>query len=75
MEIRSRTENHLQNALYHRSDIRDTDPQHNQGDVELLAQIGYKQQLNRHYSTTRVFGIAFLIMCLLQCISSMVQMV
>ena len=52
--ITSRTEDHLHNVISHRSEVRSIDPQHNAGDVELLAQIGYKQELNRHYSTLQV---------------------
>ena len=68
--ITSRTEDHLHNVISHRSEVRSIDPQHNAGDVELLAQIGYKQELRRHYSTLQVFGIAFSIMGLLPSIAS-----
>ena len=71
--IRSRTEEHLQSVLSHRSEIRSIDPQHNAGDVELLAQIGYKQELRRHYSTLQVFGIAFSIMGLLPSVASVLS--
>ncbi|KAM3160865.1 GABA-specific permease [Lachancea thermotolerans] len=40
------------------------------GDSELLAEIGYKQELNRHFSTIQVFGVAFSIMGLLPSIAS-----
>ena len=56
----------VHNTISHKN----IDPQHNAGDVELLAQIGYKQELNRHYSTLQVFGIAFSIMGLLPSIAS-----
>ncbi|AEY94943.1 FABL116Cp [Eremothecium gossypii FDAG1] len=39
-------------------------------DVELLAEIGYKQELKRHFSTLQIFGIAFSIMGLLPSIAS-----
>ncbi|EED22386.1 GABA permease, putative [Talaromyces stipitatus ATCC 10500] len=39
-------------------------------DNDLLAQLGYKQELRRHYSTTQVFAIAFSIMALLPSIAS-----
>jgi hypothetical protein len=39
-------------------------------DLDLLAQMGYKQELRRHYSTTQVFAIAFSIMALLPSIAS-----
>ncbi|KAI5953954.1 hypothetical protein CANMA_004793 [Candida margitis] len=44
------------------SEVRFVDPQHNNGDVDLLHQIGYKQELRRHYTTLQVFGIPFSIM-------------
>ncbi|CAK9440299.1 uncharacterized protein LODBEIA_P43990 [Lodderomyces beijingensis] len=68
--IRSKTEDHLHNILSNRSEVRSIDPRHNQGDVDLLNQIGYKQELRRHYSTLQVFGIAFSIMGLLPSIAS-----
>ncbi|EEQ45713.1 hypothetical protein CAWG_04047 [Candida albicans WO-1] len=68
--IKSRTEDHFHQLSTIRSPTRDIDPQHNAGDVELLAQIGYKQELRRHYSTFQVFGIAFSIMGLLPSIAS-----
>lgn len=43
-------------------------------DTELLAEIGYKQELNRHFSTIQVFGIAFSIMGLLPSIASILGM-
>ncbi|SMN20637.1 similar to Saccharomyces cerevisiae YDL210W UGA4 Permease that serves as a gamma-aminobutyrate (GABA) transport protein involved in the utilization of GABA as a nitrogen source [Maudiozyma saulgeensis] len=39
-------------------------------DSQLLAEIGYKQELNRQFSTIQVFGIAFSIMGLLPSIAS-----
>ncbi|SCU77312.1 LAME_0A00628g1_1 [Lachancea meyersii CBS 8951] len=39
-------------------------------DRELLAEIGYKQELQRHFSTVQVFGVAFSIMGLLPSIAS-----
>ncbi|KAJ9223997.1 hypothetical protein DTO027B5_6147 [Paecilomyces variotii] len=39
-------------------------------DAELLAAMGYKQELRRHYSTVQVFAIAFSIMGLLPSIAS-----
>ncbi|CAI5759858.1 unnamed protein product [Candida verbasci] len=63
----------LSNILSNRSGhIRYIDPTNNAGDEDLLAQIGYKQELNRKYSTLQVFGIAFSIMGLLPSISSTV---
>ncbi|KAL3476113.1 hypothetical protein BJX99DRAFT_228581 [Aspergillus californicus] len=40
------------------------------GDTQLLATLGYKQELRRHYSTVQVFAIAFSIMGLLPSIAS-----
>ncbi|RLV89007.1 GABA-specific permease [Spathaspora sp. JA1] len=68
--IRSRTEDHLHHIASIRSEIREIDPSQAHNDVELLAQIGYKQELRRHYSTLQVFGIAYSIMGLLPSISS-----
>lgn len=41
-------------------------------DEELLAQIGYKPELKRHFSAIQVFGVAFSIMGLLPSIASIV---
>ncbi|EGW34079.1 uncharacterized protein SPAPADRAFT_148468 [Spathaspora passalidarum NRRL Y-27907] len=68
--IRSKTEDHLHHIASIRSEIREIDPSQAHNDVELLAQIGYKQELRRHYSTLQVFGIAYSIMGLLPSISS-----
>lgn len=68
--IKSRTGEHLHNIVSSRSEVRAVDPQHNAGDEDLLNQIGYKQELRRHYSTLQVFGIAFSIMGLLPSIAS-----
>ncbi|KAK6456122.1 amino acid/polyamine transporter I [Scheffersomyces xylosifermentans] len=68
--IKSRAEEHLQHIASQRSDIRSINPLEAADDVELLAQIGYKQELNRHYSTLQVFGIAYSIMGLLPSICS-----
>ncbi|KAI5958976.1 uncharacterized protein KGF55_005630 [Candida pseudojiufengensis] len=68
--IRSRTETHLHNIMSNRSEVRSIDPKRNAGDEELLNQIGYKQELRRHYSTFETFGISFSIMSLLPSIAS-----
>ena len=60
----------LRNVHTNASEVRFVDPQHNRGDVDLLHQIGYKQELRRHYSTIQVFGIAFSIMGLVPSIAS-----
>ncbi|KAL5362753.1 amino acid/polyamine transporter I [Aspergillus floccosus] len=46
------------------------DPPAEIGDSELLASLGYKQELRRHYSTVQIFAIAFSIMGLLPSIAS-----
>lgn len=63
----------LQQLTSIRSEIRDIDPNRDIGDEELLAQIGYKQELDRHYSTLQVFGISFSIMGLLPSIASIMS--
>ncbi|QYT01874.1 hypothetical protein H0G86_008888 [Trichoderma simmonsii] len=42
----------------------------NAADTQQLASIGYKQELQRHYSSVQVFAIAFSIMGLLPSISA-----
>jgi len=46
------------------------DARHAKTDDELLAEIGYKPELRRHFSTFQVFGVAFSIMSLLPSIAS-----
>ncbi|PYI22191.1 putative GABA permease [Aspergillus japonicus CBS 114.51] len=46
------------------------EPSLEHGDMQLLAALGYKQELRRHYSTVQVFAIAFSIMGLLPSIAS-----
>ncbi|CDO95218.1 unnamed protein product [Kluyveromyces dobzhanskii CBS 2104] len=43
-------------------------------DTELLAEIGYKQELQRHFSKIQVFGVAFSIMGLLPSIASVLAL-
>ncbi|KAH3660260.1 hypothetical protein OGAPHI_007465 [Ogataea philodendri] len=52
------------------SPVRSIDAKHAQGEEDLLAEIGYKQELNRTFSTFQVFGIAYSIMGLLPSIAS-----
>ncbi|KAL2814631.1 amino acid transporter [Aspergillus granulosus] len=47
-----------------------SEPAIERGDTQLLATLGYKQELRRHYSTIQVFAIAFSIMGLLPSIAS-----
>ncbi|KAI5963769.1 uncharacterized protein KGF55_002649 [Candida pseudojiufengensis] len=68
--IKSKTETYLHDVLSNRSAPRLIDPNRNDGDEALLNQIGYKQELRRHYSTFETFGIAFSIMSLLPSIAS-----
>lgn len=68
--LKSKTESHLHQIVSNRSEVRHVDPAEAADDEELLAQIGYKQELKRSYSTLQVFGIAFSIMGLLPSIVS-----
>lgn len=68
--LRSIPSNHVHNVLSHRSEIRSINANEAADDVDLLAQIGYKQELRRSYSTIQVFGIAFSIMGLLPSIAT-----
>ncbi|GME99781.1 unnamed protein product [Ambrosiozyma monospora] len=52
------------------SSIRDIDARAAYNDEVLLAEIGYKQELKRKFSTFQIFGTAFSIMGLLPSISS-----
>lgn len=54
-------------------DVNYIDARAANGDTELLAEIGYKQELDRHFSTAQVFGIAFSIMGLLPSIASILH--
>lgn len=49
---------------------RRIDPNLASNDVEMLGQLGYKQELKRHFSTFQCFGVAFSIMGLLPSIAS-----
>lgn len=53
------------------SDLREIEASANVADVDLLAEIGYKQELKRRFSTFQVFGIAYSIMGLLPSIASL----
>lgn len=64
--VRSR----ITNVRSTESQIRDINAQNAGGDESLLAEIGYKQELKRTFSTFQVFGIAYSIMGLLPSISS-----
>lgn len=53
--LRSKTENHIHSVLSNRSEVRIV--QHRTNDAtQLLEEIGYKQELNRHYSVSQAFG-------------------
>lgn len=65
-----RMANQLETLLSQREEIRSIDNQHAADDIDLLRQIGYKQELRREYSTFQVFGIAFSIMGLLPSITT-----
>ncbi|ODV86962.1 hypothetical protein CANARDRAFT_27300 [[Candida] arabinofermentans NRRL YB-2248] len=53
------------------SAIREIDARDAAGDENLLAEIGYKQELNRSFKTYQVFGISYSIMGIMPGISSM----
>lgn len=57
-------------TLKRAGDVNYIDARAANGDTELLAEIGYKQELDRHFGTAQVFGIAFSIMGLLPSIAS-----
>lgn len=68
--IRSGAHDHLQSITSNKSEIRHIDVNLAEDDTDFLAQIGYKQELVRSYSTFQVFGIAFSIMGLLPLIAT-----
>lgn len=69
--VRSRTGEHIHNVLSNKSELRVLSiDAAAAGDDDLLADIGYKQELRRTYSTIQIFGIAFSIMGLLPSIAS-----
>lgn len=53
------------------SHIREIDAREAHGDDDLLAEIGYKQELKRRFSTFQIFGIAYSIMGILPSVSSL----
>ncbi|KAJ5512781.1 hypothetical protein N7463_002333, partial [Penicillium fimorum] len=62
-KVVSKTSKRRQSTATH-----DSKPQ--AGDTELLATLGYKQELRRHYSTLQIFAVAFSIMGLLPSIAT-----
>ncbi|GMF52073.1 unnamed protein product [[Candida] boidinii] len=68
--IRSPIDSRVDAIRSHQSALRDIDAKHVNGDVDLLAEIGYKQELKRKFSTFQIFGIAYSIMGLLPSIAS-----
>lgn len=60
----------LQSIRSNQSALREIDARHVGDDVELLHEIGYKQELERKFSTFQIFGIAYSIMGLLPSIAS-----
>lgn len=72
--IRSKTGDHIHQITSNRSEVRHVNVNSAYGDEDLLAQIGYKQELKRSYSTFQVFGIAFSIMGLLPSIVSVLAL-
>lgn len=61
---------HLDTVLSNPEEVRSINAGEAADDVDLLHQIGYKQELRREYSTLQVFGIAFSIMGLLPSITT-----
>ncbi|ODQ46813.1 hypothetical protein PICMEDRAFT_11781 [Pichia membranifaciens NRRL Y-2026] len=53
------------------SHLRTIDPKEAENDDDLLAKIGYKQELKRRFSTFQIFGIAYSIMGILPSVSSL----
>lgn len=53
------------------SELRDIDARIANDDDELLAEIGYKQELKRRFSTFQIFGISYSIMGILPSVSSL----
>ncbi|CUM62857.1 uncharacterized protein PRCAT00000416001 [Priceomyces carsonii] len=56
-DIKSHASMHMSHIASHRSEVRAVDPLHAANEVELLAEIGYKQELRRHYSNLQAFGM------------------
>ncbi|GMG21612.1 unnamed protein product [Ambrosiozyma monospora] len=61
----------LHEVVSTQSAIREIDAKDAANDSDLLAQIGYKQELKRSFHTYQIFGIAYSIMGILPGISSM----
>lgn len=61
----------MEDIKSHETALRDIDPNHVTNDEDLLANIGYKQELKRTFSTFQVFGIAYSIMGVLPSIASL----
>ncbi|GMM32583.1 hypothetical protein DAMA08_053280 [Martiniozyma asiatica (nom. inval.)] len=53
------------------SPTREIDARHVENDDDLLAEIGYKQELRRRFSTFQIFGIAYSIMGILPSVASL----
>ena len=49
----------LEEIVSNEVELRNIDATHTVGDEDLLANIGYKQELKRTFSTFQVFGIAY----------------
>lgn len=64
-------ESRIYNIRRTQTNLRDINSSKVVGDEKLLAEIGYKQELKRKFSTFQVFGIAYSIMGLLPSISSL----
>ncbi|KAG0683749.1 GABA-specific high-affinity permease [Pichia californica] len=69
--ILSPTSSIMENIKSNEASIRNIDASHTANDADLLAEIGYKQELKRTFSTFQVFGIAYSIMGVLPSIASL----
>lgn len=61
----------MDNIVSQEAELRDINATQTVGDEDLLANIGYKQELKRTFSTFQVFGIAYSIMGVLPSIASL----
>lgn len=57
--------NHLDAVLSNTGTVRDVDPQQAAGDMDLLEQIGYKQEFNRNKNVFDIFSTSFSIIGIL----------
>lgn len=65
----SKVHRHLESVLSNREERRSVNPLEANGDVDLLAQIGYKQEMQRHYTPLQIFAVSFSVMGVLPSIT------